>query len=211
MRNGEEIFMVQWRAILLVGFLASCASIPTQEMSDARQALKAAHKVHADYYVPENIEQAQETLTQAEKALSQGQFSTARRNALLAKQQAVKAYEMAVAVDQAKVIWQEIAFLTYDKDINLLFKKAKQFAQQGDVNQTLYFASQVHEEGEKTLNRLYLEQASHIFKKLQAQRHLLDDNGLSVLNKAEFAYINEEGKQAYQLTFELYNQYFLNH
>ncbi|WP_353570544.1 DUF4398 domain-containing protein [Candidatus Albibeggiatoa sp. nov. BB20] len=205
--------MSQLRVVILflVGFLISCTGIPTQEMSDARQALKAAHKAHADYYVPENIAQAQDTLDQAEHALSQSQFSNARSNALLAKEQAVKAYEMSVAVDQAKVIWQEIAFLTYDKDINLLFKKAKQFAEQGDVSQTLYFASQVHEEGEKTLNRIYLGQAGHILKKVQAQRHSLDDKELTTLNQAELAYVNEAGKKAYHLIFKLYNQHFLSH
>lgn len=205
--------MLQLRAVIifLLSFLIGCAGMPTQEMSDARQALSAAQKAHAQYYVPENMLQAETTLEQAELALSQGQFNTARRNALLAKEQAVKAYEMSVAVDRAKVIWQEIAFLTYDKDINLLFKKAKEFAQQGDVTQTLYFASQVHQEGEKTLNRLYLEQTSHLLKKLQTQRYLLSDAELSTLDKAELAYVTEEGKKAYQLVFELYNQHFLNH
>ncbi|MCV6637094.1 DUF4398 domain-containing protein [Candidatus Albibeggiatoa sp. nov. NOAA] len=205
--------MLQLRVVilLLTSFLIGCAGIPTQEMSDARLALKAAHKAHADYYVPENIAQAQDTLNQAEQALSQGQFSKARQNALLAKEQAVKAYEMSIAIDQAKVIWQEIAFLTYDKDINSLFQKAKEFAQQGDVTQTLYFASQVHEEGEKTLNRIYLEQAGHILKKLQTQQHSLDDKALKTLNQAELAYVNEQGKQAYNLVFKLYNQRFLSH
>ncbi|MEK7989456.1 MAG: DUF4398 domain-containing protein [Thiotrichaceae bacterium] len=197
--------------LFLVSLLISCAGIPSQEMSDARQALSAAQKAHAEYYVPENMTQAQETLDQAELALSNGQFSKARQNALLAKEQAVKAYEMSVAVDQAKTIWQEIAFLTYDKDINLLFKKAKQFAQQGDVSQTLYFASQVHEEGEKTLNRIYLEQTGYILKKLQAQPYSLDDKELATLDQAELAYVNEEGKKAYNLVFKLYNQHFLNH
>ncbi len=199
------------RILILAYFLIGCTAVPTQEMSDARLALKAAQKAHAEYYVPENIAQAQDTLSQAEQALSEGQFNEARHNALLAKEQAVKAYEMSVAVDQAKMIWQEIAFLTYDKDINLLFKKAKEFAQQGDVSQTLYFASQVHKEGEKTLNRLYLEQAGHILEKLQTKRHSLSEKDLTVLEQAQLDYINKKGKKAYNLIFKLYNRHFLNH
>jgi len=37
-------------AIVTLTVLAACATVPTQEMSDARQSLQAAHDAGADKY-----------------------------------------------------------------------------------------------------------------------------------------------------------------
>ncbi len=78
-------------------------TIPTQEMSDARQALNAANHVNAKYYAPKKWQQAQKNLKQAEKHLINNQFKQARTHAFLVKQQAVSAYNTAVNIKRKQV------------------------------------------------------------------------------------------------------------
>jgi len=84
--------------ILLAGLSASCVSIPTQEMSDARQALQAAHEANADELAPEPLNDAQKLLDEARTALSLGDHSEARAKALRAKEAAIRAREQALGV-----------------------------------------------------------------------------------------------------------------
>ncbi len=71
--------------------LAACASIPTQEMSDARQAVQAARDSGANVYATEELNQAVELLNKAKRALEEDAYEQARSDALAAKQAAVKA------------------------------------------------------------------------------------------------------------------------
>lgn len=75
-----------------------CASAPTQEMSDARQALRAAQEV-VDAAAPsvsqEAVERAGELLEAAELELRQGEYKAARMHANEAKALAIEARERA--------------------------------------------------------------------------------------------------------------------
>lgn len=193
-----------WLIYLSVG----CASIPTQEMSDARQAIKAAYKANADYHVPQNLAQAESAMQQAELALSEGQFTLAKQNAKEAKEYAIKAYDMATAIERMRVIWQEIAFLSHEHDMGELFNQAEQFAKQGDVHKTLHFVAKLHEEGAKTLNRLYLQQTKSKLDKLQALINTLESAESQLLEQARLAYLARQGKLAYELSSKLYQRYF---
>ena len=84
--------------IILIMIIGCTTTIPTQEMSDARQALNAANHVNAKYYAPNKWLQAQKNLKQAEKYLINNQFPQARSQANLVKKQAVSAYNMAVTI-----------------------------------------------------------------------------------------------------------------
>nr|WP_255721734.1 DUF4398 domain-containing protein [Ectothiorhodospira lacustris] len=64
---------------------------PVQEMSDARQALRAAEEVGAPVRVPETYERSRLLLEQAEGSLSAGEFQAARRKAKEAKALAIEA------------------------------------------------------------------------------------------------------------------------
>lgn len=199
--NGIAII---WLIYLSVG----CAGIPTQEMSDARQALKAAYKANADYHVPQNLAQSESALQQAELALSEGQFTLARQRAMAAKEFAIKAYDMATAIERVRIIWQEIAFLSHEHNMDELFNQAKQFAKQGDVHQTLHFAAKLHEEGAKTLNRLYLQQAKSKLDKLKLIATNFEEAERQLLEQAHLAYLAQQGKSAYELSSELYQRHF---
>ncbi len=82
--------------------VAGCAILaPTQEMSDARQALQAARQAGAAHYAPENLGDAQRRLTEAERAIGNNDYKLARAKALAVKEQAVAARNIALAIGAA--------------------------------------------------------------------------------------------------------------
>jgi hypothetical protein len=85
--------------------LASCATAPTQEMSDARQAVRAAQEAGASSHAPTRLEKARELLNRAEsdlKTADKETFKQARENALAAKKEALNARQLAIAISEAK-------------------------------------------------------------------------------------------------------------
>ena len=96
----------RWRlfpgAILTAVFLCACASVPNQEMSDARQAVFSARGADASAYAPRSMESAERLLDDAEQSLKQGRYDAARDDALEARQAAMKARQVAVAIAQAR-------------------------------------------------------------------------------------------------------------
>ncbi|HAS52250.1 MAG TPA: hypothetical protein DCS21_11115 [Gammaproteobacteria bacterium] len=82
-------------AILILALTACATAPPVQEMSDARQAIRAAEAVGAAQYAPENLTEAQALLRKAQTDLETGAYETARRYALDARVQAIKARQTA--------------------------------------------------------------------------------------------------------------------
>jgi hypothetical protein len=86
--------------LLLLGALLSSACAvfpPVQEMSDARQAIRAAIDADARRHAPQNLQQAEEFLDQASRSLERRAYDEARREALAAKEQAVQARDRSLA------------------------------------------------------------------------------------------------------------------
>ena len=75
--------------ILLVG----CVSAPVQEMSDARQAIRAAKEAGAKPETETSLVKAESLLKQAEAALESGEYSKARDTATEARDEAIKAQQ----------------------------------------------------------------------------------------------------------------------
>lgn len=91
------------RAALLVAVLAgagACAGIPAQEMSNARQAIRAAQDAGAATSAPGEIEKAQAYLGRAEASMQQRQFRQARDEASEARKIATAALEAAQAASR---------------------------------------------------------------------------------------------------------------
>lgn len=86
-------------ASLVVG-LAACAGVPAQEMSDARQAIRAARAAGAQKAAPATLSDAQDRLRQAEEALRLRDFREARR---AAEQAGARAREALVAASSQPV------------------------------------------------------------------------------------------------------------
>ena len=92
-RRLSAVFLA---ATLLLG-ISACAGIPAQEMSNARQAIRAAQEAGAATAAPGEIEKAQEYLGRAEASMQQRQFRQARDEASEARRIATAALEAAQA------------------------------------------------------------------------------------------------------------------
>jgi hypothetical protein len=85
------------RALLIAALLActgaGCAGAPVQEMSDARQAIRAARDAGAAQVAPTKLDEARTYLSSAEGHLERREFRAARRDAVAARRSAVEALE----------------------------------------------------------------------------------------------------------------------
>ena len=71
--------------------VAACASAPVQEMSDARQAIRAARAAGAEERAPDALRAAEQLLATAEEELRGGDYREARRAATSARARAGEA------------------------------------------------------------------------------------------------------------------------
>ncbi len=81
---------------LVLGVTIGCSRLPTQEMSDARQAIAAAREVGAPSFATAEIQNAQRLLDEAQSALEQGDYDRSRERAVAAKKAAVQARKQAL-------------------------------------------------------------------------------------------------------------------
>jgi ABC-type transporter lipoprotein component MlaA len=87
-------------AALLGAVLASgCAGWPTQEMSNARQAIAAAERAGAEQYAPEALAEARKLLASAKANSNKGDYRAARDEYNQAREMAIEARRVA---EQAK-------------------------------------------------------------------------------------------------------------
>ena len=83
--------------IVLLGFVISACSItaPVQEMSNARQSIRAAKDANAEKLAKNVLSEAQKRLQSAMRELDEGEYEKARILALEAKHLALKAKQLA--------------------------------------------------------------------------------------------------------------------
>jgi hypothetical protein len=79
--------------VAIAFFLVACVSAPVQEMSDARQAIRAAREAGATTYSFEKLNEASESLERAERKLEAGSYFEAKRHAVEAREKAIRALE----------------------------------------------------------------------------------------------------------------------
>ena len=96
-------FRLAASALVAAVFIVACASAPTQEMSDARQAVFSARDADASDFAPRSMDSAEQLLDRAQQFLKQGRYDVARDDALEARQAAMKARQVAVAITEARV------------------------------------------------------------------------------------------------------------
>lgn len=82
-------------AILLLGLLAACAAPPVQEMSDARQAVRAAQAAGAADRAPIELAKAQQLIDEAQLYLSRKDYRRAEQAAVEARSAAIRALNAA--------------------------------------------------------------------------------------------------------------------
>jgi hypothetical protein len=91
-----------FRALLTLSLLgvAGCVSAPpVQEMSDARQAIRAAEQADAGRLAGDTLADARKFLEDAERQIQEEAYGPARMNAVRAKNRAVQALRSTQARD----------------------------------------------------------------------------------------------------------------
>jgi hypothetical protein len=79
--------------------LVGCAGAPVQEMSNARQAIKAAREAGGEVAAPQSLIEAEALLNRAEDSLQKRAFKAARRDAIAARGKAAEALSTARTAD----------------------------------------------------------------------------------------------------------------
>lgn len=136
-------FRLAASALVAAVFIVACASAPTQEMSDARQAVYSARDAHASDFAPRSMDSAEQLLDSAQQSLKQGRYDVARDDALEARQAAMKARQVAVAIADAR------AALEHAKtrgnawvSVEVLIDEAQTAGQQGDESRAWELATE---------------------------------------------------------------------
>jgi hypothetical protein len=205
-KEQEMVFHLPLNLMILTLnlILIGCSPIPTQEMSDARQALQAAREAQAQIYVPKQLAIAEQNLIQAEQHLAQTQFEQARLVAILTKKQALNTYQLAKTLARAQKVWQAVADLTASPSVGKKFLKPAQLAaQENNMAQTIALAETAYQQGRLALNQAQLKQANLLITKIKLRKKALAPEALTRLQLAEEASRQGDGQQAYNLVKSL--------
>jgi len=86
-------------SMLFIAFLLNACSVtaPVQEMSNARQSIRAAKEVNAEKLATDIIAEAKQRLKSAMRELDAGEYERARTLAVEAKHLALKAHQLSVS------------------------------------------------------------------------------------------------------------------
>jgi hypothetical protein len=82
-------------ALFVAPLLAGCAGMPLQEMSDARQAIRAAERAGAEKHAPQLLAEARGLVESARQSMHAGDYREARDDAELARTKAMEARRIA--------------------------------------------------------------------------------------------------------------------
>lgn len=88
-------------AACVLMMLSACGGAPVQEMSDARQAIRAAQAAGAGDKAPEALARAQHLIDEAQRRLQRHDYREAGRSAVEAREAAVQALQAARAAGPA--------------------------------------------------------------------------------------------------------------
>ena len=80
--------------MIFVGLLAACTAPPVQEMSDARQAVRAAQAAGAADRAPIELAEAQQLIDEAQLLLSRKEYRRAEKAAVDARAAAIRAMNL---------------------------------------------------------------------------------------------------------------------
>ena len=99
-RLHKQLFYIA-NIVLFTIVLGACTTIaPVQEMSNARQSIKAAKDANAENLATNILSEAQQRLKSAMRELDAGEYERARILALEAKHLALKAKQLAASNKQ---------------------------------------------------------------------------------------------------------------
>lgn len=93
MQTFSQFFKKFGFLVFVALLLVACVSAPVQEMSDARQAIRAAREAGAATHSSAKFNDASEALEKAENKLEVGSYFEAKRYAIDARKKAIQALE----------------------------------------------------------------------------------------------------------------------
>lgn len=89
-------FSISFLVLVVTTSVLGCSSVPAQEMSDARQAIRAAQNEGVSSQTSLELADALRLIKLAQQKLESGKYEKARINALTAKQKALDARQNAI-------------------------------------------------------------------------------------------------------------------
>lgn len=182
---------------LVAVFMVSCASAPTQEMADARQALEAAGAAGAPTHAATNLDAARGFLAQAERALEGGDYGRAREEAVAAKRAAVAARNIAIAIGEAVAALEQAQRLGFQwRDSQALLEQAKAAARAGDETQAVTLATQVRFQSDAAVRQHDLEHARATLDALAAHQGAMSESQRARYDAARQALRDQDGRRA---------------
>lgn len=130
--------------------LVACAGAPVQDMSNARQTIRAAHEAGAMDYSPESLRSADKSLQNAKQAIDLHKYHEARQEARAATQAAAAARNMALAITSAQSAIENARLKNIPADqAEAVLKQAIAAAAQGDEETTIELALKARALAEK--------------------------------------------------------------
>ncbi len=202
------MIMPSLRPLALTGLVLTvavgCATAPTQEMSDARQAIQAARGAGAEKHAPEVLGNAESLLAKAEQFIADSQYEPARADAVAAKKEAVKARNIALAIGAAKAALDEANSLGAEwRDSRKILGKALEAAKAGDEETAVKMANIAKRQAEDAINQYYLENAKILLWEAEKKKRQMSPDQIADYKDADAAYRSQEGKRAYDLASRL--------
>ncbi len=144
----SSVLFIPWFLLL-----AACANAPTQEMSDARQAVSAAHDAGAAVHASDNVQQAEALLDKAERELESGDFGDARDDATAARVEAIKAQDIAQVMSATKsALLKATERGLLSDEATSLFNQAVVAADENRVHEAIRLANEARHQAEQDLN-----------------------------------------------------------
>ncbi len=191
--------LLLFRLSYFVLLTSSCTTQPYQEMSDARQAIKAAQQAKVWQYSTD-LTIAESYLKCAETALYQGQTEKARQFALLAKEQASQIHLLTLTLNTAYEQTQQLRYLD-SPSINAehSLEKAKQAIQSQETEHALHYAQEALRISEQQLNQYYLKLTQKQLETIHAHLTVLNEEDKLRLQAVEQAYQQQGGILAHSL------------
>jgi len=188
----------------LSALLTACAgSPPTQEMSDARQAVKQAQDSGAGSVAPKLLQSAEKQLKMAEGSIADKSYKRARMAAETAKNEATLARKAAMAFKNAEMAMKNAAAVKNNwRDTRKILDKAKKAAAKGEGAKAVKLANQAQVQAENAVNQYYLENAAFIVQSLRDRGRLSHSQqaGISAVQKA---LSKKNGRKAYEMASKL--------
>lgn len=181
---------------------------PSQEMSDARQAIKAAQDISAAERVPLLLHCAESLLAGAEQDFSAGLNESARFQALAAKRAGLQAHQIARSMQEIRplVISADLQHDLGAASPQALLNQAEAEALRGNAQAAQEYLAQARTAADMAINLAQLAQARQLSQQIEKEHcNVFEADMQTVLEAARQAMTRKDGKEALRLLESLIN------